>query len=142
MEGTIEQGDFHIHDRIASQYAAVSGFHDTLLNRRDEFLRNGTADDFVFENNAAAAFPRFKRNHDMTILTVTTRLLGILKVDFRDSTRDRFAVSHARLANIRLDTKFTHHAIDDNVEMKFAHPGNDRLTSVFVGADAERGIFL
>ena len=50
---------------------------------------------------------------------------------------DRLAIGNLRRADIRLDLELATHAVDDDVEVKFAHAGDDRLAGLFVGLDAE-----
>ena len=73
---------------------------------------------------------------------MTAGLLGILVVNFRDRTSDRFAICHARGTDIGLHVKLTQHAIHDNIEMQFTHPGYDRLAGIFIGANTECGVLL
>ena len=45
---------------------------------------------------------------------------------------DGFAIRDLRGANIRIDLKLTLHAINDDLEVKLAHPLNNRLTALQV----------
>ena len=56
-------------------YPTLSLLAHTLLDRRDVFLRNVTALDLVFEDDALAALTRSDDNLGFTKLTRTTRLL-------------------------------------------------------------------
>src|SRR6202043_953354 len=40
------------------------------------------------------------------------------------------------------DLILAHHAVDDDLEMQFAHAGNDGLARINVGSNAEGRIFL
>jgi hypothetical protein len=55
---------------------------------------------------------------------------------------DRLAVSHLRLANVRLDLVLAHHAVNDDLEVKLPHAGDDRLTRIRIGVNAEGRILL
>ena len=61
---------------------------------------------------------------------------------FFDRLGDRFFVRDLRLADVRFDFELAAQAIEDDLEMQFAHAGDDRLLRLFVGAHAERRIFL
>jgi hypothetical protein len=50
---------------------------------------------------------------------------------------DRLAVGHLRRADVRLDLELALEAVDEDVEVKFAHALHDGLTAFDVGLDAE-----
>ena len=51
-----------------------------------------------------------------------------------------FAVGDLWTADIRLNAKLTLHPVDDNFQVQFAHPGNNRLSGLFIRMQTERGI--
>jgi hypothetical protein len=55
---------------------------------------------------------------------------------------DALAVGHLRRADVGFDAELALHAIDDDFEVQLAHAGDDGLARLFVGAHAERRIFL
>ena len=77
----------------------------------------------------------------MTVLTATAGLLDELAFDL-DRLADRFAVGHLRRTHIGFHAEFALHAVNQNFQMQFTHTGNDGLTGFFIGAHAERRIFL
>jgi hypothetical protein len=60
--------------------------------------------------------------------------VGVIEVH---RTREIFAVGNLRRADIRLNLEFAAHTIDDDVEVKLAHPLDDRLAALMVGRNAE-----
>src|SRR5690606_27731564 len=44
--------------------------------------------------------------------------------------------------DVGLDVELTFHAINDHVQVQLTHTTDDGLTGLFVGAHAERGVFL
>ena len=50
-------------------------------------------------------------------------------------------VSNLRRADGGFNLEFAAHAVDENVEVKFTHAGDDRLAGFFIRLDAERRIF-
>ena len=62
----------------------------------------------------------------MTVLAATAGLANELAF-LLDRFANRLAIRHLRLTDVRLDPELALHAIDDNVEVQLAHPGNDRL---------------
>ena len=77
----------------------------------------------------------------MSVLTTTARLTNEFTFDLR-GVPDALAVGNLRLTNICLNTELAAHAIDNNIEVQFAHTGDDGLPRFFIGLNAERGIFL
>src|SRR5260370_191526 len=55
---------------------------------------------------------------------------------------DSFPIRDLRLADIRVNFELAQHPIDDNLKVQLAHPGDQRLRSFLVDADAERGILF
>ena len=43
---------------------------------------------------------------------------------------DRLAIGDLRLADVGLDLVLAHHAVDDDLQMKLAHTGDDRLAGI------------
>ena len=57
-----------------------------------------------------------------------------------DRLADRLAIGNLRLPDVGIDLELTQQAIDDDLEMELAHAGDDRLTGLLLGVDAERRI--
>ena len=76
----------------------------------------------------------------MTILALTTRLADELTFAV-GSHLDGFAIRDLGLARRGLDLELALHAIANNVEVKFAHAGENSLTRVLVGLDAKGRVF-
>ncbi len=55
---------------------------------------------------------------------------------------DGLAIGHLRLADIGFDAELAAHAVDDDVQVQLAHPGNDGLRGLLVGLHPERRVFL
>ncbi len=55
---------------------------------------------------------------------------------------DRFAISDLRLARIRIHFELTEHPVANDFEVQLAHPGDDRLTGIFMRINAERWVLL
>ena len=108
--------------------------------RLDELTRNRTAGDLVFEDKAFARC-RFDLEFDVAKLTAAARLF--LEYLFaRCTDRDRFAVCNLRFTDVRFDAELALHAIDDDLKVKLAHSGDDRLARFVIGRNLERRIFL
>src|SRR5690606_15961550 len=69
-------------------------------------------------------------------LTRTAGLLLVRVVDFR-LAGDRLTVSNLRCTDACLNLELATHTVDENVQVKLAHAGDDRLAGFLVGLDAE-----
>ena len=56
-----------------------------------------------------------------------------------DALRDRLAVGNLRLAHVGLDLELTLHAVNQDVEVKLAHAGDDGLAGLLVVSDRKVG---
>ena len=73
-------------------------------------------------------------------LTRTAGLLLVFEVVL-GRLRGGFAVADLRCADIHLHFVFAANALHVNIEVQFAHAGDNRFAGFFIGADAERRIF-
>src|SRR5436309_1820533 len=72
---------------------------------------------------------RIEINLGVTVLALTAGLANIFAFGFR-VLADGLAISHLRLADIRLDLVLAHHAVDDDFKMQLAHAADDRLPAI------------
>ena len=77
----------------------------------------------------------------MTVLTSAARLPNKLTFDLR-GVPDALAICHLRFTDVGLNAELAAHTIHNDIEVKFAHTGDNGLPGFFVRLDAERGIFL
>src|ERR1022692_3707640 len=129
---TVENRDLDVHDRIARDHAGLNRLLDSLVDRGDELSRHGPADDAVDEFIAFAGGERLDLQPDVAILAAAARLAHEFAFRFHGAAYG-FAIRDLRLANVGIDLEFALHAIDDDLEMQFAHAGNDRLAGLLVG---------
>ena len=126
----------------ARQHAGVERFADALVHGWDELARHHAALDRVDELVALARLLRLQLQHHMAILATTARLLDELAFDLVAGLADGLAVGHLRLAHGRLHAELALHPVHQDLQVQFAHAGDDRLPRLFIGAHAERRIFL
>ncbi len=55
---------------------------------------------------------------------------------------DGLAIRHLWLADVGFHFVFTHHAVNDDFEMQFAHTADDGLSGIRIGSDFECRVFL
>src|SRR5262249_48898361 len=111
-------------------------FLDTFVDRFDEFLRNGAADDLVLEDVAGPWLPRKEVNLRVAVLSAPAGLAHVPPFAVRVS-RERFLVGDLRLADRRFDAELALHPVDDDFEMELAHAADDRLGGLLIRVDAE-----
>src|SRR5690606_429449 len=148
MVGTIVQSDLDVDHRVTRDDTILQLFEGPFLDRRHVFLGNHTTDDFgsELEVHLFVAFlvrlsERLDTQPDMTELTATTGLTNELAF-LLDTAADGFAVGDLRLADVGFHLELATHAVNDDIQVQFTHTGDDGLTSLFVGLDAEGRIFL
>ena len=64
--------------------------------------------------------------HDVAVLPAAARLPDEARLVL-DRLADRLAVGDLRLADVRVDLELAHEAVDDDLEVQLAHPGDERL---------------
>src|SRR3990172_10269116 len=78
----------------------------------------------------------------MTVLSTTTSLFRVLVRELLHRARDRFSICNARPTYIGLNPKLSKHAVNQYIEVQFAHPGNNRLPGILIRADTEGRILF
>src|ERR1039457_2000273 len=137
----VVQLDLDVDGRVAGEDAREGRLTDPLVDRLDELLGNRAARDAVDELVVLALGVRAQPDLGVPVLAPAARLADELALA-RDVLADRLAVRDLRLAHVRADVELAHHAVDDDLEMELAHPGDDRLVRLLVRVDAERRVFL
>ena len=72
----------------------------------------------------------------MTTSRVLARAAGLadeLLADLLDRLAGRLAVRDLRAADVRVDVELALEAVDDDLEVQLAHPGDERLAGLLVG---------
>ena len=140
MVRTIDQGSLDIDDRIASDHTLVEGILQTIDRRLDEFLRNCTAGDGFSDFNTLSRVG-FHMEDDMTILTMTTRLLDVLTFAIGFAF-DGFTICDLRSTDFASNAEVILQTSDVDIELQFADTGDDALTSFLIGIIMESRIFF
>src|SRR3990170_5411917 len=136
----VEQRDFDVDNRIARQGAVFGRFLHSLFDGGNVLAGNGAAPYGVDEFKPRARRLGLELYPHIAILAATTGL-----ADKPTLLLDRFAngflVGDLRPADVGADVEFAQQTIDDNFQVQLAHPRDDRLTGLLVGANFERRIF-
>src|SRR5215204_4988901 len=111
------------------------------VDRRDVLLGDLAADDLVHEL-VTRRRERLHVDHRVAVLAAAAGLADELALDAVDGLADRLAVGDLRAADVRVDVELALEAVDDDLEVQLAHPGDERLPRLLVGPDTERRVFL
>src|SRR5690606_11452752 len=127
-------------DRVTGDHTIVAAFHEAIGAGLDELLRDDTAHDLVENLDALALLVGLHADDNMAVLAFAARLPDELSFT-RCGAENGFAVGDLGFAGGRLDFELTTHAVDDDVEVKFTHAGENDLSGIFVSLDGEGRIF-
>src|SRR5690606_24531596 len=130
-----------VDDRIAGEDTLLRGFLDSLVDGRDELVRNHAARDRVRELVTGSARQRLDADVAVAELTVTARLLLVLALRFC-RLAERLAIRNARLLRDDVDVILPLEPLDLDFEMQLAEAADDRLTQLGVVAELECRILL
>src|SRR5512144_2100205 len=136
MVAAIEQRYFNIDHRISGECPVLRRLFDPLLNSGNVLTRNRAALDSIDEFKPNARLLRLEGDPDIAILAPAAGLphKPALLLNFFPH---RFFVRDLRLTYVGTDIKFPQQAVDNNLEMQFAHARDDGLPGFFVGANLE-----
>ena len=77
----------------------------------------------------------------MTVLTATTGLSLVLRLVV-NLLADGLLVCNLRVTYIRLNLELAQKSVDDDLQVKFAHAGDDGLSGLFIRIGTEGRVFL
>ena len=141
MIRTIIKRHFHINHRMTGFYAFSHSFYNAFLSRRNEFLGNNAAFNFIDKLKARAAFCGFNPEPNMAVLATAAGLPDILSFRFGNFFNS-FFVSHLRPADIGAHFKFPFHPLNNNFKMELAHSGNNGFAGFKIGFNPKSWIFF
>ena len=81
---------------------------------------------------AGAGLLRVQVDHDVAVLARAAGLADEPALDLLGGLRDRLAVGDLRPADVGVDVELALEAVDDDLEMQLAHPGDQRLAGLLV----------
>ena len=144
MEATVQQFHLEAVHGETTEDTTLHGRLKALLYGGNEFLGNVTASHLVLELQATSLVVFIHRTYidnDIGKLTAATRLLLVHLTEV-DSLGDGFLIVHLGLALVTLYLELTTQTVDDDVEVKLTHTGDNRLSALLVGLDCEGGVLL
>src|SRR5690606_38153392 len=131
-------GDLDSHHLEAGDHTVLQLFANTFLDRTEVFLRHHTTNHFGGKVDTLARLLRLDAQPDVTVLTTTTGLTHELAF-LLNRLADGFAVGNLRRTDVGLNVELTLHPVNDDIEVQFAHAGNNGLAGLFISTYTERG---
>src|SRR3989344_7971677 len=126
---------------VSGQNSVIRSFFNALLNSRNVFSGDNAAFDFVFPFKTLASCQGPHSQPAMAVLAPAARLPDILAFSF-SLAPNSFFVSHLGLAHVGFYVKLSFHSVNDNLQVKLAHAGNNGLQSFFIGFNPESWVFF
>src|SRR5258708_7512907 len=139
MIGAVEQRCLEGNDREASQHARFGRRLQPLLDTGPLFLRHRAANHRILEDKTGTWRQWFEAQLDASKLASTAGLLLMCIVDL-GIAGDRLAISDLRCADIGVDLELALHAVDDDLEVQFAHPLDHGLAALMIDGAPDRRI--
>src|SRR5579859_7123033 len=128
MVAAVYQGDFDPNHGIASDEALLEGLADPFFYSGDILFRNDATNDLVLKFKVFLAAHRQGVNFqpDIAELAVPSALpfMAPLRAGM---FADGFAVGDTLIVFLHFDAEFALHALDGNVNVGFAHAGDERF---------------
>src|SRR3954451_10311788 len=145
--GAVLERELHVDHRVAGEHAELHGALTTLVDRRNVLARHATTRDGVHELVPSAGARlrigvRLEAHHNLRELAGATGLLLVGVAVVRDLLADGLAVSVLLLADGGLDAELALHPVDEDLEVKLAHAGDDGLAGLLVGLHREGGVLV
>src|SRR5207248_6498323 len=131
----VDDIDFNIDNWITAEYAIQHSFVDAFFNCGNVFARNNAADDLVFDDQPAASRGGTHIYFDVAVLTATTGLFDQLANAVR-TRGNSLAIRDLRFARVCVYLELAEHPVANDLQVQLAHPGDNRLTGVFVRVNA------
>ena len=128
-------------DRRAGELAVVHRLLDPLVDGGPEALRDDAADDLVDELVADVALDRLEHDRAVAELAAPAGLLLVAGVGPR-LLADRLQIRDARRVQVDVDPEAPLRALERDLDVHLAHPGEDLLPGLLVAAEAQRRVLL
>ena len=137
MVRTEYQTNTHVYYWETCNHTIWQSITNTFIYRWNKFAWNHTTFNFINKLVACATwFHWFHFNHNVTVLTFTTRLFSVFVFCFNRFTNG-FTVSHLRRTHVGFYAKFALHTVNNDFQVQLTHARNNGLTRFFVCTHAE-----
>src|SRR6185503_11475864 len=123
----VHKHDADVDHREAGEDARLHRLLDAQVDGGDVLARDLPADDLVDELVAVAGIGGLHVDDHVAVLAAAAGLPDEAALDLLDRATDGLAVGDLRATDIRVHVELAHEAVDDDLEVELAHPGDDRL---------------
>ena len=117
------------------------GFDDSFFNRRTILLRHGATENLIFEDEAFAAWQRFKDYFAVSELSAAAGLLLVPALHF-GSLRDRFLVRDFRGMQHHFNAVTLLQFLNDRFDVDLARSGQQKLFCLRVASKSQGRILF
>src|SRR5262249_29879374 len=131
-----------VHDGVTRDHARLHRLLDPGVDRGDVLPRDPAADDLVAELVARTGLPRTEVDDHVRVLAGAAGLTYELLTEVLHVATRRLAVPDLWATDVRVDVELPLEAVDDDLEVQLAHPGDERLSGLLIGLDTERRVLL
>ncbi len=142
MVRAVLEDDADVDDGIAGEDARLHRLLDAEVDCGDVLARDLAADDLVDELVAVPRRRGLEVDDDVPVLAAAAGLADEAALDLLRGPAGRLAVGDLRAADVRVDRELAQQPVDDDLQVQLAHPGDERLPRLLVGAHAEGRILL
>src|SRR6185437_4176542 len=132
--------DTHVLDGKSRDRPLGKDLAHTLLDRRDELARNGSAHHIVDELEPGASLERLDAQIHLAELAGTASLLLVPAVPL-GWTHDRLPVGDARRMGLHVHAVAFGHALEQHSQVKVTHPVKHRIIERRMTLDAHARVF-
>ena len=139
MVVAVVQRDGRVQQRIPVGDAVAGGLAHAAFDRGDVLPGNRAALDGVDEDQAFVVVG-LDLQIDVPELSAAAGLAHVAALGL-GRAGDRLAVGHLRDAGVHLGFEFAHEAVEDHLQVQFAHARQDGLAGLGVGLDDQRRVF-
>ena len=142
MIAAIPNSNFQIFKREAGHHTIGHRLLETFFNGWNKLLRDVATRHFALELKSLLL--QWKRGKFELDVGERTPAAALLLVNFAmaDGLGDFFFISDTRLAMVALHIELTLEAVEQDVEMKFAHTTDDGLSGLFIHAHRKGRVLI
>ena len=137
---TIFEYEFHIYNRVPSQWPFKDNFVESFLNSCNKLVRDIRSNDFIFELTAKDTvrlkinllmkdiyiFEGFSITYNPSKLTCSTRLF-LMQIIIRCLARDGLSIVDCWLTQFYINLVLSPHSFSVDLQMQFSHSRNNHF---------------
>ena len=141
MIAAVVDGDFEVDDGVAGEETARGRLDDAFFDGGDEVARDGAAEDFIVELEAAAAGHGLHADFAVAELAVAAGLLFVAALRFGFAA-DGFAIGNLGRLERDFSVVALFEAADDGLDVRLARAGDEEFVGLRVAEEADEQILF